>query len=141
MGGLVYGGKFEKHINELYSPKNIHETAKKFAEYEKKHGPYKFGQQYTKTLVPNTKHWEDESASTDGHAKWEKHSGNIPEPIRDQLTEVISKNLRSAKPLPMVLKVGENVDGSHDLHVKNFVHKGQEHIGLHMLCPNTSLKK
>ena len=141
MGGLVYGGKCEKHINEWYSPKNIHETAKKFAEYEKKHGPYKFCQQYTKTLVPNTKHWEDDSGSTDGHAKGEKHSGNIPEPIRNKLTEVISKNLRSAKPLPMVLKVGENVDGSHDLHVKKFVHNGHEHIGLHVLCPNTSLRK
>ena len=54
MGGFTYGGKFEKHINELYSPKNIHKTAKKFAEYEKKHGPYKFGQSYTKVLVPKT---------------------------------------------------------------------------------------
>jgi len=62
----------------------------------------------------------------------------IPEPIRNQL---ISKNLRSAKPLPMVVKWGENVDGSHDLHVKKFVHNGRQHIGLHMLCPNTSLKK
>ena len=48
---------------------------------------------------------------------------------------------RSAKPLPMVVKWGENVDGSHDLHVKKFVHNGQQHIGLHRLCPNTSLKK
>src|SRR5216684_2382075 len=104
MGGLVYGGKFEQHINELYSPKNIKTTAKKFKE-------------------------------------WEKHSGGIPAPIRNRLSRVISKNLRSAKPKPMVLKVGENVDASHDLHVKTFKHKGHEHIGLHMLCPNTSLKK
>ena len=141
MGGLVYGGKFEKHINELYSSKNIHKTAKKFAEYEKKHGPYKFGQQYTKMLVPKTEHWQDEKGSTVGHAKWEKHSGDIPEKIRSKLTKVIRTNLRSAKPLPMVLKVGENVDHSHDLHVKKFKHNGHDHIGLHMLCPNPALKK
>ncbi len=141
MGGLVYGGKFEQHINELYSPKNIKATAKKFKEYEKQYGPYKFGQQYTKMLVPKKENWADESGSTAGHAKWEKHSGGIPAPIRNRLTRVISKNLRSAKPKPMVLKVGENVDASHDLHVKTFKHKGHEHIGLHMLCPNTTLKK
>jgi hypothetical protein len=41
----------------------------------------------------------------------------------------------------MVLKVGENVDASHDLQVKKFKHGGKDHIGLHMLCPNTSLRK
>ena len=61
--------------------------------------------------------------------------------IRNKLTRVIRANLRSKKPKPMVLKVGENVDATHDLHVKTFTHKGQDHIGLHMLCPNTSLKK
>jgi hypothetical protein len=140
MAGLVYGGKFEQSINELYSPKNIAETAKKFAEYEKQHGPYKFGQQYTKFLVPKAENWADQSGSTDGHSKWEKNSGDIPEAIRNRITEVISANLRSAQPLPMVLKVGENVDASHDLHVRTFAHNGQIHIGLHMLCPNTSLK-
>jgi hypothetical protein len=140
MAGLVYGGKFEQHINELYSPKNIHATAKKFADYEKKHGPYKFGQQFTKVLVPKTEHWADHSGSTDGHAKWEKHAGDIPEHIRNRLTEVISANLKSQHPLPMVLKVGENVDHTHDLHVRTFVHKGHTHIGLHVLCPNSSLK-
>jgi hypothetical protein len=53
---------------------------------------------------------------------------------------VISSNLKSAHPLPMVLKVGENVDGTHDLHVRTFSHKGHVHIGMHILCPNTSLK-
>jgi hypothetical protein len=64
--------KFERHINHLYSPENIHETAKKFA------------------------------------------------------------NLRSTHPLPSVLKVGENVDNPHDLHVKTFAHKGHMHLGLHI---------
>ena len=125
----------------MYSPKNIHKTAKKFAEYEKKHGAYKFGQSYTKVLVPKTEHWKDEKGSTKGHGAWEKNSGHIPPKIRDKLTKVIRSNMRSKKPKPMVLKVGENVDASHDLHVKTFRHKGHEHIGLHMLCPNTSLKK
>jgi hypothetical protein len=40
----------------------------------------------------------------------------------------------------MVLKVGENVDHTHDLHVKTFAHGGHVHIGLHMLWPNTTLK-
>jgi hypothetical protein len=140
MGGLVYGGKFELHINELYSPKNIHETAKKFADHEKPHGPYSFPNSFTKTLLPKAENWADESGSTHGHGKWEKHSGDIPEAIRKRITDVIATNLRSAKPLPMVLKVGENVDASHDLHVKTFAHNGHLHIGLHMLCPNTGLK-
>jgi hypothetical protein len=137
---LTYGGKFEQHLNELYSPKNIKETAKKFKEYEKQHGPYKFGQQYTKVIVPKKK-WASESGSTAGHDKWEKHSGAIPAAIRNKLTRIVAKNLRSAKPKPMVVKVGENVDHSHDLHVRTFRHKGHEHIGLHMLCPNSSLRK
>jgi hypothetical protein len=141
MGALVYGGKFEKHINELYSPKNIKKTAEKFKQYEKEHGAYKFGQQYTKVLIPKKEDWKDESGSTAGHTRWEKHSGAIPAKIRNHLTRVIRKNLRSKKPLPMVLKVGENVDASHDLHVKTFRHKGKAHIGLHMLCPNTALRK
>jgi hypothetical protein len=140
MGGFVYGGKFEKKINELYNPKNIHDTAKKFAEYEKQHGPYKFGQGYTKHIVPKAADWADDSGSTTGHDKWEKHAGDMPEHIRNRLTEVISSNLKSAHPLPMVLKVGENVDGTHDLHVRSFVHDGHVHIGMHVLCPNTALK-
>jgi hypothetical protein len=42
--------------------------------------------------------------------------------------------------MPLVLNVGENVDGTHDLKVRIFAHKGHMHIGLHMLCPNSSLK-
>lgn len=141
MAIVTYGGRFEAHINELYSPKNIRKTAKIFAEYENEHGPYKFGQQYTKVLVPKTEDWADNQGSTVGHAKWEKNSGEIPVAIRNKLTRVIRANLRSAKPKPMLLKVGENVDATHDLHVKTFKHKSHEYIGLHMLCPNTSLKR
>jgi hypothetical protein len=139
MGGLTYSGKFEEHINELYSPRNIGKTAKKFKEYEKKNGPYAFGK-FTKFLVPKKENWASESGATDGHDRWEKHSSAIPKAIRDKITEVIATNLRSAKPMPLVLKVGENVDGTHDLKVRIFAHNGHMHIGLHMLCPNSSLK-
>jgi hypothetical protein len=141
MGGFTYGGKFEKHINELYSPKNIKKTAGIFKEYEKQHGPYKYGQNYTKILVPKAENWADDSGSTAGHKNWEKHTAAVPLKIRNKLTKVIGDNLRSKKPVPMVLKVGENVDHSHDLHIKTFKHKGHSHIGIHMLCPNPSLKK
>jgi hypothetical protein len=40
----------------------------------------------------------------------------------------------------MLLKVGENVDDTHDLIVKTFAHNGFIYIGLHMLCPNPELK-
>ncbi len=140
MGGFVYGGKFESKINELYSPKNIHDTAKKFAEYEKQHGPYKFGQGYTKHIVPKAADWADDSGSTSGHDKWEKHYGEIPEHIRNKLTDVISSNLKSTHRLPLVLNVGANVDATHALHVRTFSHDGHVHIGMHVLCPNTSLK-
>ena len=62
------------------------------------------------------------------------------EPIRQRLTEIISANLRSATPLPVVLKVGDNVDTTHDLIVKAFAHNGNIYIGIHMLCPNPELK-
>ena len=133
-------GNSNRRSTNYTAQKTFRATAKKFAEYEKKNGPYKFGQGYTKHIVPKADDWADEAGSTAGHAKWEKHSGDIPEHIRNRLTEVISSNLKSAHPLPMVLKVGENVDGTHDLHVRTFSHKGHVHIGMHILCPNTSLK-
>jgi hypothetical protein len=139
MAFVAYGGKFEQKINELYSLANIKDTASKFKDYEQKHGTYVFGQDYTKFIVPKQDDWADKSGSTDGYSRWEKASGEIPESIRNKITEVISANLRSDTPLPLVLKVGENVDGSHDLIVRMFAHNGHLHIGLHMLCPNSSL--
>lgn len=66
--------------------------------------------------------------------------GEIPEAIRNRITEVTATNLRSATPLPLVLKVGDNVDATHELLVKTFAHDGHIYIGLHMLCPNPALK-
>jgi hypothetical protein len=129
MAGVVYGGKFEQMMNELCKPSNIAATAKKFADLEKQHGPYNFGK-FARLLMPNP---------TD-FANWEKDAAGIPDPIRDRLTEIISANLRSATPLPVVLKVGDNVDTTHELIVKAFAHNGNIYIGIHMLCPNPELK-
>jgi hypothetical protein len=125
---FVYGGEFERIMNELCSPKNIAATAKKFAAAEKKYGAYTFGK-FAKQFVPDPGKFAD----------WDKDSGGIPDLIRESLTEIISANLKSASPLPVLLKVGENVDATHALNVKVFVHKHHIYIGLHMLCPNPAL--
>ncbi|QWG14841.1 hypothetical protein KMZ29_09380 [Bradyrhizobium sediminis] len=129
MAFAPYSGTFEQIINELLGPKNIIAAASKFAELEKQHGPYSFGK-FIKYFLPNPQQF----------ASWEKDSGGISEPVRRRLTEIVSANLKSASPLPMLLKVGENVDDTHDLIVKTFAHNGHIFIGLHMLCPNPELK-
>ncbi|HEX9470857.1 MAG TPA: hypothetical protein VF957_15085 [Bradyrhizobium sp.] len=129
MGGFVYGGRFEQMMNEHCSPKKIGATAKKFAKLEKQHGDYAFGK-FAQHFLPKPEEFSN----------WSKDAGAIPESIRKRLTEVISTNLKSKSPMPMMLKVGDNVDATHDLHVKTFAHKGHMYIGVHMLCPNTSLK-
>jgi hypothetical protein len=129
MGAFVYGGRFEQLMNEFCSPKNITATAMRFAELEKQYGPYTFGK-FAKLLLKNPEEF----------ANWERDAGGIPASIRHRLTEVISTNLNSKTPLPMMLKVGDNVDASHDLIVEVFAHKGSIYIGLLMLCPNPELK-
>jgi hypothetical protein len=129
MAGLVYGGRFEQIMNEFCSPGNIAATAKRFAELEKQYGPYTFGK-FAKLLLPDPNEF----------ANWERDAGGITDSIRQRLTEVISTNLKSASPLPMMLKVGDNVDASHDLLVEVFAYKGSIYIGLLMLCPNPALK-
>ena len=128
MGGLVYSGKFEKMMNELSSPQSIPATAKRFAELERQNGPYSFGK-FVKLI-----------AQASEYANWEKDVGEIPESVQNRLTDIIATNLRSASPMPVVLKVGENVDAIHDLYVRTFAHNGHIYIGLHMLCPNSELK-
>ena len=129
MSGVVYGGKFEQTMNELCHPNNIAGTAKRFAELERQNGPYSFGK-FARLLMPNPDEFEN----------WEKDAGGIPEPIRNRLTEIISANLRSATPSPVILKVGDNVDDTHELIVKAFAHNRHVYIGIHMLCPNPGLK-
>jgi len=128
MSGLVYGGKFEKIMNELSSTDNVAATAKKFRDLESQYGPYSFGK-FVKLTTPQASEYTN----------WESDAGGIPQAIQDRLTEIISTNFRSASPMPMRLKVGENIDATHDLHVRTFAHNGQLYIGLHMLCPNSDL--
>ena len=128
MAGLVYGGRFEQIMNEFCSPKNIAATAKRFAQLEREHGPYTFGK-FAKLLLPDP----------DEFANWERDAGGITPSIRHRLTEIISTNLKSASPMPMMLRVGDNVDATHDLIVRIFAHKHSIYIGLLMLCPNPAL--
>ena len=129
MAGIAYGGKFEQIINEMLGPENIAASARKFAELEKQYGPYSFGK-FIKYFLP----------SPEEFANWDKDAGGISEPVQRRLTEIVAANLRSSSPLPMLLKVGDNVDATHDLIVKVFAHNGIIYIGLHMLCPNPELK-
>jgi hypothetical protein len=129
MGAFRYGGRFERIMNDLSSPQNIAATSTRFAELERQHGSYSFGK-FVKFTI----------SQPEEYAQWESDVGEIPQWIQDRLTEIISTNLKSTSPMPVVLKVGDNVDATHDLHVKAFAHNGQIYIGLHMLCPNTDLK-
>lgn len=128
MAFAPYSGPFENLINEFCNPANILTTAGRFAELEKQYGPYTFGK-FAKLLLKNP----------DEFKNWERDAGGIPASIRQRLTEVIATNLKSKSPLPMMLKVGANVDTSHDLIVEVFAYKGSIYIGLLMLCPNPEL--
>ncbi len=138
MGG-IYSDEFENNMNVLTSPANIKATARKFVELEKANGRYSFGM-FAKMVLPRPADWADQYGSTKGYASWEKHSGSIPKEFRDRLTDAAASNLRSENPLPCLLKVGSNVDGSYDVQIKTFVHEGIEYMGILMLCPNPALQ-
>jgi hypothetical protein len=128
MAGVVYSGKFEQTVNDLLNHNNVAATSKKFTQLETQHGPYSFGK-FAKLLMLNSGQLTN----------WDQDAGGIPAPICYRLTEIFSTNSRSATLLPVVLKVGENVDATHGLIFKTFAHKGSIDSGIHMLCPNTSL--
>ena len=134
----IYGNEFEDNMNVLMNSTNVRTMAKKFVALEKANGPYSFGM-FAKMMLPRPADWADDYGSTKGYAGWEKHSGSIPKEFRDRLTVAVGSNLRSDNPLPMLLKVGSNVDGNYEVQIKNFVHEGVEHIGILMLCPNPAL--
>jgi len=135
----IYGDEFQTNMNILTSPANIKETARKFREFENANGPSSFGV-FTKTLMPRPADWADEYGSTTGYNNWEKHAGAIPKVHTDRIGSAGRENLRSDHPLPMLLKVGTNIDATYDVQIKNFVHAGFEYIGILMLCPNPALK-
>jgi len=138
MGG-IYSDEFEKNMNALTSPANIKATAKKFVEFEKTNGAYSFGM-FAKTLLPRPADWADEYGSTKGYNNWEKHAGAIPKEVTERITSVTFSNYRSDNPLPVLMKIGANVDATYDVQIKNFTHEGIEYIGILMLCPNPDLK-
>jgi len=126
----VYANNFARAANIMCSPSNIQQIANRFAALEKAKS-YSFGD-FAKLLLPNRIDWGAGSAFDD----WEKNVGDIPAALRQALTDVIRDNFRSVPPLPMLLKVGDNVDQTHDLVIKYFAVNGIDYIGILMLCPN-----
>jgi hypothetical protein len=72
------------------------------------------------TLLPRPADWADEYGSTKGYSNWEKHAGAIPKEVTQRITSVAFSNYRSDNPLPMLMKIGANVDASYDVQIKNF---------------------
>jgi hypothetical protein len=136
---LFYGGTFEDTLNELFSPARIKATAARIRELEEHLGPFVFGR-FQKSLVPDKAKWQAPGQPS-GFESWEDHVASIPENLRQRLTEVFRHNFHAAEPLPMFIKVAENVDATHDVVVKPFVHGGVMYIGILMLCPNMKLSE
>jgi len=134
LNGIVYGGgKFEATCNALLGPDQIDQTATRFKALAK--GKYEFGQ-LLKQFIPRRSDWANSSGRDEGYDGWEASVADISEDVRDELTELFYDNLSSDDPVPMMLKVGQNVDDSHELHVKEFTHNGVDYIGILLLCPN-----
>ena len=133
--GIVYaGGTFEQKCNDLLSPARIQDTAKQFRALAK--DKYKFGQ-LLKQFIPKKADWSNADGRGNGFDQWDASVAEIPDTVRDQLTKLFFDNLSSDYPQPMMLKVGQNVDDSHELIVKPFTHGGVRYIGILMLCPNS----
>jgi len=114
----------------MCSPANIHATAQRFIALEQSK-PYSFGE-FAKSMLPNRNSWGVQEAFDD----WEKNVNDIPVGLRQKLTDTIRNNLNATPPLPMLLKVGDNVDQTHDLIVKYLSINYVNYIGILMLCPN-----
>ena len=126
----IYANSFESAINIMCSPANIHATAQRFIALEQSK-PYSFGE-FAKSMLPNRNSWGVQEAFDD----WEKNVNDIPVGLRQKLTDTIRNNLNATPPLPMLLKVGDNVDQTHDLIVKYLSINYVNYIGILMLCPN-----
>lgn len=138
MNGITYGGgRYEESFNEILGAPRIKQTAQHFRKLvAERGGKYEFGS-VAKMFVPNRKNWENGQGSDIGFDLWEVSVAGIPQAERDKLTTMILENLTLENPTPMVLKVGQNVDNSHEVRIKRFNVKGQDYIGIHMLCPNS----
>ena len=127
----IYASKFAASINNLCSSKNIKSTAQRFKALEQAKGGYSFGE-FAKLMLPNQSDWGGKAP----YNAWDADVKGIPAALRQQLTDAIRTNLESARPLPMFLKVGDNVEPKHDLIVKTFVYSRKTYVGILMLCPN-----
>lgn len=127
----LWGNKFEDAMNELYSAANIKRTAQTIIGLEKQHGPFAVGK-FNRYLLPQEFDWPVK----DGPNAFEKDFMEIPEVLRNRLSEVIRANIHSADPLPIFYRTSENVDQSHDIIVRPFVYQDRVYLGVLYLCPN-----
>ncbi len=125
---------FAEAINELCNPSNIKRTAQQFQQLETRYGPYEFGK-FAKQMLPDPKQW----GSRASFELWEQTVEEIPAPFRERITQILGANFRSHTRLPLVLRVGTNVDTSHEMIVKTFASNDTLFIGVLMLCPDESL--
>ena len=126
-----YGGDFENAMNELYSPKNIKNTAQQIVSLEKQYGPFTLGKFNRYLIPPGTL-----PANFD-FDEFEADFNLIPEYIRQRATDLMRANFASRDPLPIFTKVSENVDRTHDIIIKPFLYNGAMYVGVLFLCPNT----
>lgn len=126
-----YGGGFEDAMNELYSPRNIKNTAQKIKSLETQHGPFELGK-FNRYLIPSS------SLPADfDFGEFEADFKLIPDHIRQRASEFMRANFLAPDPVPIFTKVSENVDRTHDIIIKPFLHNGTIYIGVLFLCPNT----
>jgi len=133
--GLIYGGGvFEQTCNDLLSPAKIQHTAGRFKAIAT--DTYQFGR-LLKQFIPDKLNWSNADGRGNGFDVWDRSVAEIPNDVRDELTKLFYDNLASDDPQPMMLKVGQNVDDSHELIVKDFTYGGVDYIGILLLCPNS----
>jgi hypothetical protein len=129
----IYQGGFANTINQMCSPANIKKTAAIFRKLDKDHN-YKFGD-FAQQMIKDKTDWGSDQA----YDRWKSDVGDIPNALREHLTDVIRTNMWSDPPLPMLLQVGDNIGPTHDVIIKVFAYKGANYIGILMLCPNPAL--
>jgi hypothetical protein len=127
----LYGEDFRNAMNELYSLANIKSTSTLVKQLELQHGPFQVGKFNRYLLGRNARF------STFDFDQFEGDFGLIPSHLRQRVSDVMRANFNSASPLPVYTKVSENVDASHDVIIRPFVHNDQTYIGILYLCPST----
>jgi hypothetical protein len=132
LNARLYGGQFQDAMNALYSSENIQNTANRVKELEAQLNtpftPGKFNRfLLDQTVLPTNFSFD----------KFEQDFATIPQYLRDRVGDVMRTNFHSQDPLPVLAKVSENVDQTHDVVIKTFEHNGRVYIGILYLCPNS----